>query len=245
MHMVDPGATHHLVNLTRMAHLQRQELFTEIYKKILMPAFPANELTPLGALDSMWAGTPPRLAVHAALDCQGQPVGCAVAQWFPQSTVLLFAYLAVHADCRGNGIGTSLLKQAIHEWMKAYGPILVVAEVEDPGVYPRTPDQDPMARLRLYARLGARLLVRKYVQPEINPGAGRARDLLLLADPKCSAGIVTNGAVGVPATVVLTFLHEYYRDSEGEGYKDKEFDAMIQPLADSATIPLLQVPLPE
>ena len=244
MDVIRPAAAYHVVDLAAMAVSDRQKLLGEVHEQILMPTFPSNEMAPLSVMQQMWAGVPPRLAVHAALDSRGQPVGCAVAEWFPLSAVLLFAYLAVRADWRGGGIGTSLITRAVRDWAAAYRPALVVAEVEDPCVYSGTPDQDPRARLRLYARLGAQLLELRYVQPEINPGAGRVRDLLLLVAQECSAGVVAmpSGGTGVPATVVLAFLEEYYRDSEGEAHCDAEFRAMVQPLVSGAVVPLSRVP---
>lgn len=243
MDVIGPGATHHVVDLAAIPDPDRRKLLGEVHEQILTPAFPSNEMTPLGVLQQLWAGAPPRLAVHAALDSRGQPVGCAVAQWFPQSATLLFAYLAVRADWRGGGIGTNLITRAVQDWAATYRPALVVAEVEDPRVYPCTPDQDPLARLRLYTRLGARLLELSYVQPEINPGAGRVPDLLLLVAQEYSAGVVAapSGVAGVPAAVVLAFLDEYYRDAEGEAHRDAEFLAMVRPLASGAVVPLSSV----
>jgi GNAT superfamily N-acetyltransferase len=244
MDVIGPNATYHVVDLAAMEDSDRRKLLGEVHEQILKPAFPSNEMTPLGVLQQMWAGTPPRLAVHVALDSRRQPVGCAVAQWFPRSATLLFTYLAVRANWRGGGIGTSLVTRAVQDWAATYRPALVVAEVEDPRVYPCTPDQDPQARLRLYARLGARLLELRYVQPEINPDAGRVPDLLLLVAQECSAGVVAapSGIVGVPAAVVLTFLDEYYRDYEGEAHRDTEFLAMVQPLASGDVVPLSSIP---
>lgn len=242
--VIDPSTTYHMIDLVTMASSDRRKLLQEVHKRILMPAFPSNEITPLDVLQRMWVGTPPRLAVHAALDSYGQPVGCALAQWFPRSTVLLFAYLAVRADRRGGGIGTCLVTRALREWAMVYRPALVVAEAEDPHAYPCTPDQDPLGRLRLYARLGARLLELRYVQPEINPGAGRVRDLLLLIAQDYSAGLVTapSGIVGVPGLVVRAFLEEYYRDCEGETHCDAEFLAMVRPLTSGMVVPLSSIP---
>jgi acetyltransferase (GNAT) family protein len=238
--VTEPDTTHHVVDLAEMADPDRRKLLNEVHTQVLTPAFPSNEMTPLSALQQMWAGVPPRLAVHAALDCRGQPVGCAVAEWFPHSTVLLFAYLAVRADSRGTRIGTSLITRALQDWTAVYRPTLIVAEVEDPRIYPSTRDQDPRARLQLYVRLGARPLDFRYVQPEINPGAGRVRDLLLLVARECSAGVVTapSEIMGIPATAVLTFLNEYYYGSEGEDYCDDEFIAMVSTLTRGTVIPL-------
>jgi GNAT superfamily N-acetyltransferase len=238
--VTEPGATHHIVDLAEMTDRDRRKLLNEVHAQVLTPAFPSNEMTPLGVLQQMWTGAPPRLAVHAALDCRGQPVGCAVAEWFPRSTVLLFAYLAVRADSRGTGIGTSLITRALQDWAAVYRPTLILAEVEDPRVYPSTRDQNPRARLRLYLRLGARPLEFRYVQPEINPGAGRVRDLLLLVAREYSAGVVTmpSGIIGIPTAAVLNFLDEYYFDSEGEGYRDDEFIAMVSTLTRRTVIPL-------
>ena len=244
MNVIKPSATHRVVDLATIGDAERRKLLDAVHEQILTPAFPSNELAPLDDMQQMWTGTPPRLAVHAALDPHGQPLGCAVAHWFAQSTTLLFAYLAVRADRRGSGIGTSLITQAVRDWAAAYHPALLVAEAEDPRVYPPTPGQDPRARLQLYARLGARLLPLRYAQPQISPGAGRVRDLLLLVVPDYSAGVVTapSGTTGVPAAVALTFLEEYYRGSEGEAHRDTEFLTMIQPLTSGTVLPLARIP---
>jgi len=243
MNVIKPSATHRVVDLATIGDAERRKLLDAVHEQILTPAFPSNELAPLDDMQQMWTGTPPRLAVHAALDPHGQPLGCAVAHWFAQSTTLLFAYLAVRADRRGSGIGTSLITQAVRDWAAAYHPALLVAEAEDPRVYPPTPGHDPRARLPLYARLGARLLELRYMQPEINVGAGRVRDLLLVAQ-EYSAGVIAapSGVVGLPAAMVMAFLDEYYQDAEGEAHRDAEFLAMVRPLASGATVPLVSIP---
>ncbi len=240
MVMIGPDAAYHFVDLAQLVDEHRRQLLGAVHEQILVPAFPSNEMTPLDAMQRMWSGTPPRLAVHAAIDSRGEPVGCAVAEWFPGSAVLLLAYLAVRADRRGDGIGTSLISRAVRDWAAAYRPALVVAEVEDPRAYPCTPGQDPLARLRLYLRLGAQLLKFRYIQPELNPGAGRVRDLLLMVVQECSAGtiVTSDGMAGVPSATVLSFVEEYYHESEGEAHYDTEFLTMIRTLDDRTIIPL-------
>lgn len=74
---------------------------------------------------------------------------------------------------------------------------------------------------------------------EIDPGAGRARDLLLVAQ-EWSAGVVATpeGIAGVPTAVAPAFLEEYYRDAEGDSHRDTEFLTMIQLLTSAAVTPL-------
>lgn len=224
------------VDPSRLPPDHRDHLLGAFYRDLLAPTFPPAELFPLAALKEGTGSAPARTPVLLTLDGGDEAVAGVVGEWFPGSRTLLVAYLVVSPALRGHGMGSALLTEALPRWHRAYGPLALVAEVEDPRVYRPSNGSDPAARVRLYARLGAELLDLRYVQPEVQPGCGRVRDLLLIASRSHSSA-ATSGEL--PAPLVATFLHEYYRRAEGEAYADAEFGQLAAGLSASAVVPFL------
>ncbi|MET7136136.1 hypothetical protein MT994_18725 [Cellulosimicrobium sp. MI9406] len=108
-------------------------------------------------------------------------------------------------------MGRRLVTTALDDW-RALDPLVVVGEVEHPAHHTGSEAHgDPVARLRFYARLGARVLALPYFQPGDGPGGERVPALLLVSFP------LGPHAAGddVPAAPLRAFLAENLRESEG------------------------------
>ena len=117
-----------------------------VYQRLLMPAFPPDELLTLAAIrDGLRTGL---LEGLVALDAAGRPLGVTIGEWSPAARVMLLSYLAVAAETRGTGIGSLLLTTQLDRWRETLRPCLVLAEVERPDAHSGDAHRgDPQARL--------------------------------------------------------------------------------------------------
>jgi GNAT superfamily N-acetyltransferase len=192
-------------------------LLSAFYSDVLEPSFAPAELVTLRSLEDALTspGEDETLVVVAVSDVEAV-VGGMVGEWYPDSQVLLLAYLAVRAEVRGRGIGTILLGHADAHWYAEREPAVALAEVAHPDFFPVSQHGDPAARLRLYERAGALALDMPYFQPEINPGAGRVYDMMLIAFSwRPVVQTITRTGPGIDGNVVATFLDEYFTVCEG------------------------------
>jgi len=183
-----------------------RDLFDRFYHTVLEPAFPPEELEDIETVRALHHQPPGAVPGLVALRA-GEPVGGALGEHYRDGNIVLLAYLAVRADCRGTGIGSALLERALPSWRRLLTPAAVVAEVEDPRGRCAGPHGDPEARLRFYERAGAKVLPLRYFQPSLAPGLPRARGMFLLClDPWRES---------VPRDALLAFLDEYMEAAEG------------------------------
>jgi GNAT superfamily N-acetyltransferase len=181
-------------------------VFDRLYHTVLEPAFPPEELEDIEVV---------RAAHHEPLPCvpglaalrAADPVGGALGEYYGGSHVVLLAYLAVRADCRGTGIGSALLKRVLLSWRELLAPAAILAQVEDPRGRSAGPHGDPAARLRFYQRAGGKVLPIRYFQPSVGHGLSRVRGMFLIClDPWRES---------MPKDTVLAFLDEYMETAEG------------------------------
>jgi GNAT superfamily N-acetyltransferase len=184
--------------------------FRRFYNEVLRLSFRPEELVSVDDLLAACRAERSRVPGILAL-VDGGPVGGILGEYYPDSGVLLIAYLAVRRGGRGGGVGATLLAEARRRWQASHRPTLVLAELE--GLHsPSHPGYgDPAARLRFYDRCGARLLPVPYFQPALRPGLPRIPGMLLIgfgagSDPAPDR---------VPAATVRAFLEEYFTDCEG------------------------------
>jgi len=210
----------------------------ELYRNVLLPSFPSDELTSLESLrDGVRDGSTRAVAV---VDDDGRVVAGSVGEWSPSCRVMLLAYFAVTGPFRGTGIGGSLYTEAIGGWRKEYAPCLILAEVEHPGHHAGTTAHgDPGARLRFYGRLGARVLALPYFQPALGPGRSRVYGMLLLALHVDAELAGPGGPDTVAAEPLRAFLTEYWELAEGGVGKDPATTALWQALAAEQGVPAL------
>ncbi len=183
------------------------DLLRSLHRDVLAPSFPPAELVDeQELLDAHASG---RLRSLGVVE-EGRVVAGVVGEWFADARVLLVLYLAIAPDAaaagrwpprhrRARGLAHARPARrrgrgrapAHHAGSEAYG--------------------DPVARLRFYARLGARVLALPYFQPGDGPGGERVPALLLVSFP---LGPHTAGD-DVPAAPLRAFLAENLRESEG------------------------------
>lgn len=208
---------------------------TELYRSVLTPTFPPEELSDLDTLlTDLAAG---RLMVLAARDGARVVAGAVVDGAGPVRTV---SYLAITPQGRGAGLGGRLLSKALAKAGSEPGVQLIVAEVEDPAHHRSDPDRgDPTARLRFYARRGAQLLDLPYFQPGMRPGAARVEHMLLLALEVDPGLIVPGQPPTIPPQPLLDHLTDYWLHTEGAVGDDPACRALF----DAASRPIRLLPL--
>lgn len=215
--------------------LDTPELVASLHRDVLVPSFPPAELV----------DAPTFLAEHASgrLRSLGvvedaRVVAGVVGAWSPSARTLLVQYLAIAPGRRGGGIGGRLLDAAVDAWSRELGPELVLAEVEHPAHHATSAAHgDPAARLRFYARRGARVLAVPYFQPGTGPGAERVPALLLVALPHRGGKDAAGLPDAVPAGPLRAFLEENLRGGEGRVAGDGATRALLD--AARGSVPLL------
>ncbi|WP_380168158.1 GNAT family N-acetyltransferase [Jannaschia sp. R86511] len=177
-----------------------------VHATLLAPVFRPEEL--LSPADLRAGHGPGGSSPSTVLLAGDRPVAVMLGEWFCRRRALLLSYLSVSDTVRGAGLGTRLLEQALPTWWGDEPEPTVLAEVDDPAVWPADAlGGDPRARLRFYARHGARLAGLPYVQPSLPGGPGRGTGMLLLR--------LRRGA-GEPVAPA-EFLRDYYATYEGPG----------------------------
>lgn len=146
--------------------------------------------------------------------------GGLVYEHYVHGSVQLLAYLVVSHAIRGRGLGRKLLRMGL----KDPHSTLTLAEIEDPRYWPISKQNDPVSRLRFWAREGCKLLPIAYVQPGLRSRSQRVQHLLLIVVPRQHESSVDS----VPGHLLASFLREYYLASEGEvSSGDSQFQELL------------------
>ncbi len=158
------------------------EALWDLHETLLVPNFPASELISAEELVAAVAGgTASAWVVGSVAD----PAAVAITESLDPSPAVLLAYLATRQDLRGQGIGTSLLRELLAGIHADPAVSVVLAEVEHPGLHRAHPVHgDPAARLRFYGRIGGLALGLPYFQPPVDATQDPVHGMLLLVlDP--------------------------------------------------------------
>lgn len=219
--------------MTDIRETRDPELLATVYREVLRPSFPRDELgdeAPFVA--SLAAGNG---AALVAFDGD-VPVAAAIAETFDAPVVLL-AYLAARPGVRGLGLGGQLYRAAVDTWAERWRPCLVLAEIEPPDGEPSDPDHgDTSARVRFYARRGARRLDVPYFQPAVEGGK---RVPVMLAVAHADDALSGPEPASVDVAVVRAFVLENLQRCEGGVAEDPEVRALITALDDPGSGRLL------
>lgn len=190
------------------------EQLGRFYDEILAPAFDVDELVERAELVDALADRNSLTRARIALDGTGEIIGGVIGDWFAAGRVMLLSYLAARPGLRGHGIGQRLLADATPSWISDFGAVLVVAEVENPRFHVADEGHgDPTARLRLYARLGAKILRMPYFQPALSKEQARVPNLFLMVFSADES--VMRGSDRVAAEPLRRFIDEYLESTEG------------------------------
>lgn len=218
-----------------------RELLDRFHREVLAESFHHDELESAESLAAGLQADEPRMLASIALGPGDEVLGGVIAESYPESAVLLMAYLAVRPNIRRRGIGTELMRRVASEWYADEHVLLAVGEVHDPRRWTEVDGEHAVARLRLYERLGAQLLGIPFVQPAIEHGGERVRGFLLVAF-HVDEGIVVDrdGTRGIPADRVAGFVRQYYDAAEGarEPY-DPELTRLLERIERDDVVALL------
>ncbi len=148
----------------------------------------------------------------------GAVAGGLVADWYAKSGALHIIYLAVDPAVRKLGTGRKLIDEGLPEIIKyikeSHGCEIrnVFFESNNPLIASKD-NFDKSLRLKIFARLGARVVNIPYVQPPLTEGKQEVDNLLLLTLPQFNAG-----GEKIPAAEIREFLLEFY---EGLGFGER------------------------
>src|SRR5437588_6676324 len=197
-----------------------QALLEAVYDELFTPNFPdPDEQETLADWTPRLWGNPtqerPRQAerhVFVARTHLDDPkasslAGFAFVERYPESRCALLSYIAVDPHARGKGIARKLFSKARGSAERAARdeghPLgAVFAEIHDPH---RVTDDviDASDRVRIMAKLGARLVPIRYVQPALGKHGERSDRHMLIAFPM-------DGEHSLDGSVICGFLREYY-----------------------------------
>jgi len=197
------------------------ELLDEFYANLLEKTFVADELETLENIRKGLRGNAGGVLVLV----DASVAGGLIYEHYVQGSVQLLGYLVVKPALRGMGLGAKLLQSAL----AMSDSQLALAEIEDPRYWPTSPSNDPVARLRFWAREGCKFLPLPYVQPLLPGRHRRVRHLLLIAVPRNGVALPES----VPGRLVGDFLREYYMASKDSVSDD---DAEIGELLDLCSV---------
>ncbi len=173
-------------------------LLAAVVDEVLLPSFSTDEIWDRDTTrDLIEAGA----LTATALVEGGTVLGVAAEERGGPGEVGLLSYLASRPGRRSRGVGGQLLDHLTAEW--ARGPAaLVVGEIHDPRLWPEADDERPAARLRFYARHGARLLDLPWIQPALTAESQPVPGMLLIT-------LHPLGATWVESAPVRRWVQDY------------------------------------
>jgi predicted N-acetyltransferase YhbS len=216
-------------------------LLRRFYDEVLRPSFDDDELMDVDSLvDGLRSEDDPRSLASVVVDEEGRVDGGVVGELYESERVLLLAYMAVRPSERDRGVGTELAQLVLPVWFADPRVALAVAEVHDPRFWPHDAAE---ARLRLYDRLGGRVLGVPFVQPALGSDRERVRGFLLLvfhADPSVSVRL--DGGEAIRTEVVARFIRRYFEETEGARPPyDPELAGLLELIESHEAVPLLPI----
>jgi GNAT superfamily N-acetyltransferase len=216
-------------------------LLHRFYVDVLRPSFDQDELMDAEALArGVRSDDDPSTLASVAVDDDGSVLGGIAAELYESVGVLLLAYLAVRPGMRGRGVGTALATRVVPAWFEDPRVAIAIGEVHDPRFWPEDRADE---RLRLYDRLGGRVLAVPFVQPALGAGASRVRGFLLLAfHVAARAHVMVDGRDAVSADLLARFVRRYFEQTEGARPPyDAELAGLLELIERDEGIPLLSV----
>ncbi len=220
--------------------LESNDTLDRIFQSVLVPAFSAEELEPLESLRGYLESNPVEAFGLYAADSSG-PIGCCIYYPYPEANSLLLGYMAVVSNERSGGVGTRLFEASRDEWFGSNQYELVLAELDDPRVYPVVNGISPQRRIEFYSKLGAELICGPYFQPCVRPGSQRVYDMLLVKLGGTARSLRASPP-GVPAHIVAAFLREYFSEEEDTRDADAgDLQWLMEAYEGKGSIPVLPV----
>ena len=221
------------IELMDLREVRDEGLLNFVYRNLYLPNFPIHEEQedPSVWRPLLWGPLRNQLNPVLHILVAGhflrtkelrKVVGALFAEFYKESKCGLLTYLVVHPNHRHQGIGKYLLQEGIQRLKtdaKKSGAKLqaVFGEVNNPSKVSVSQDSmNPEERLRIIAKLGARLIPIRYVQPELRPGQGRSGYMFFVVFP-----LHERQEEYVSGNIVVVFLREFY---QVQGVVDRDND---------------------
>jgi GNAT superfamily N-acetyltransferase len=232
------------MEITDLRERRDESLLRAVHDDLYVRSFPLEEEreTLDYWLSALWGdgAAADRIRAHALVagtDLEDprkrQIAGLAFSELYRESGCGLLSYLAVDPHFRRGGVARKLVDRTLETLRRdteEQGATLaaVFAEIHDPDAVEQLRHDDvmdPAERASVFAKLGARRVPIRYVQPALDENGQRARALQL----------VVLGCAGelrsLPAAAVREFLVGLYTASEGPpAADDAEFKGMVDGL---------------
>ena len=180
------------------------------------------------------------LVAFDARDTQRQTLlGGIVFEYYYPSNCALITYLVINPAVRGQGLAIYLTIQAfslMRRVAKVHGhkvPYVIFCEVNDPALISDAEDAfSPLTRIRAFQNAGVRAVANfSYIQPSLEIGKEKARDMLLAAVVGPMTDRDSDGNPYVKAEQLKQFLSDFYAELRVPEYeKDVDFASMMKQL---------------
>jgi len=221
--------------------LASDDSLESIYREVLTPAFTPDELESLEALKGYLESSPPDAFGLYAVDPSGHPIGCSIYYPYPEANAVLLGYMAVVAGGRSRGVGTLLFEESQKVWFGSGQYDLVLAELDDPRVFPVANGIDPERRIKFYSNLGGQLICGPYFAPCVRPGGERVHDMFLV-ELGGSRKALHDSPAAVSVEFVAAFLRDYFSVEEGPvDFDSGDLRWLMDAYEGDGTLPLLPV----
>ena len=180
-------------------------------------------------------------------------LGGIVFEYYHPSNTALITYLVISSTQRGQGLAIYLTIQAwsvmrrVSRLHSHPHPHVIFCEVNDPQLIAETEDAySPLTRVRAFQNAGVRAVGGgfKYVQPSLEAGREKARDMLLAAVVGPMTERDDAGQPVVRTEQLTAFLRDFYLElGVDEPDSDRDFAAMMRSLQGKAAVPLIDFDL--
>lgn len=179
-------------------------------------------------------------------------LGGIVFEYYYPSNCALITYLVINPSVRGQGLAIYLTIQAfslMRRISRQHGhkvPYAIFCEVNDPNLISDTEDAySPLTRIRAFQNAGVRAVDNfQYIQPSLDVGKEKARDMLLAAVVGPMTDRDSDGSPYVQTGQLRQFLSDFYAELRVPQYEsDVDFVSMMKQLEGRQQVRLIDFDL--
>ena len=149
--------------------------------------------------------------------------GGMVVDWYPDCGALEIIYIVVDNDYRSKGIGKELIatgldliQQKISATGKSVKHIFLEVDIPFTAQSDSETSMDPIARVIVWEKYGARRIPINYVQPPLSPGKEPVDNMMLM----CLSGHCGITEESISAEDLKDFLTDFYKGLNAAGRKE-------------------------
>lgn len=209
-----------IVSIRNNETFQEYKNYIEKFRDDLyLPSFPPNEREPFEIIEARikkgenwW----PRTDMILCIEGNEVASGC-ISDYYPECQSIEAIYLVTNEKYRGKGLAKVLLSETFNLYPEALD---IYLEADNPAlVSPGLSAMNPETRIKIYQKLGFKVININYIQPPLFQGLDYERKLLLMSKSK------------IPLTKerLVLFLDSFYRGLECEG--SEEFYEVVESIS--------------